>query len=59
MCKKVFITDERYSKLIKMYNLDYFNHRDYHVSGNLDVILKSTQNLVTANFCSKTHYIYI
>ena len=45
MCKNVFITDEKYSKLLKMYNSDYLNHRevDYYVSENQHVNLKSTQ----------------
>ena len=61
MCKNVFITDEQYSKLLKMYNSDYLNHRevDYYVSENPHVNLKSTKIIVTAYFRSKTHYIHI
>ena len=40
MCKNVFITDEKYSKLLKMYNFDYMNHRevDYYCSENSHLI---------------------
>ena len=59
--QNVSITDEKYYKLLKMYNFDYLNHRevDYYVSENLHVKLKSTKNLITANFRSKRHYIHI
>ena len=26
ICKHVFITNEKYSKLLKMYNFDYLDH---------------------------------
>ena len=47
MCKNVFITHERYFKLLKMYNFDHWNHRDvnYYVSKYLYVKMKSAKNL--------------
>ena len=45
ICKNVFITHEIDSKLLKMYDFDYLNHRDvnYYVSEHLYVKMKSAQ----------------
>ena len=52
--KNVFITHERDSKLLKIYNCEYSNHRDvnYCVSEYLNVKMKSAQNLKNTHFRS-------
>ena len=54
ICKHVFITNERDSKLLKIYYFDYKDHTyANYVSEKLYVKLKSTQNLETAYFSFK------